>query len=166
MTATTSYAYERHKSRLLLLEEWTMHWCSTLKANSLFSPADCLLPSLKPHNHFCESKRAIYRQLIQCQTGHAFTGEYYSSFVPTETTSCPCGEHIQTREHILTSCPTYKPTRNLLCSASEDLVITDILGMVKGIEALTNFLMKTDVFKKPRSTNPSQTNTLLSSVSE
>lgn len=165
-TSTISYAYERHKSRSLLLEEWTSHWRSTLKANSLFSPADRLPPSLKPRKRFCEPKRAIYGRLIQCRTGHAFTGEYYSSFVPTETTSCSCGEHIQTREHILASCPTYEPTRDLLRAASEDLVTTDILGTVKGIEALTDFLMKTNAFKKSRNTDPSQANMPPSSAPE
>lgn len=165
-TTITSYAYERHKSRSLLLEEWTTHWHSTLKANSLFSPADRLPPSLKPRKHFCESKRAIYGRLIQCRTGHAFTGKYHSSFDPTETTSCSCGERIQTREHILASCPAYEPTRDLLRSASEDLVITDILGMVKGIEALADFLKETDAFKKSRNTDPSQANTPPSSAPE
>ncbi|KAI6015731.1 hypothetical protein BKA83DRAFT_59137, partial [Pisolithus microcarpus] len=59
---------------------------------------------------------------------------------------CPCGEHIQTREHILTSCPAYEPNRDSLRSVSEDLVITDILGTEKGIEALIDFLKETDAF--------------------
>lgn len=163
---TTSYAFERHKSRTLLLEEWTMHWRNTLKANSLFSPADRLPPSLKPRKHFCESKRANYGRLIQCRTGHAFTGEYYSSFVPSEAVSCPCGERLQTREHILATCPTFESKRDALRSASEDLVITDILGTEKGIEALSQFLQETDAFKKSRRTDPSQTNLWPSSAPE
>ncbi|KAI6112113.1 hypothetical protein EDD16DRAFT_1423229, partial [Pisolithus croceorrhizus] len=61
-------------------------------------------------------------------TRHTFTGKYYSSFVPLESTSCPCGEYIQTCEHILATCPAFEPNHNILRSASEDLVITDILG--------------------------------------
>ncbi|KAI6117362.1 hypothetical protein EDD16DRAFT_1447826, partial [Pisolithus croceorrhizus] len=102
---STSYAFERHKSQTLLLEEWTTHCHDTLKVNSLFSPTNRLPPSLKPQKHFCESKWAIYGHLIQCRTGHAFTGEYYSSFVPSEAISCPCGEHFQAQEHILAVCP-------------------------------------------------------------
>ncbi|KAI6130664.1 hypothetical protein EDD16DRAFT_1470040, partial [Pisolithus croceorrhizus] len=101
-----------------------------------------------------------------CRTGHAFVGEYYSSFVPSETTSCPCGEHIQTREHILAMCPTFESNRDTLRSPSEDLVITDILGTEKGIEALADFLKETDAFKKARRTDPSQTNSQPSSASE
>ncbi|KAI6097101.1 hypothetical protein EDD16DRAFT_1499686, partial [Pisolithus croceorrhizus] len=33
--------------------------------------------------------------LIPCRTGHAFTSEYYSTFVPLENAFCPCGEHVQ-----------------------------------------------------------------------
>ncbi|KAG1725509.1 hypothetical protein EDB19DRAFT_262509 [Suillus lakei] len=36
------------------------------------------------------------RSLLQCRTGHGFTGEYYVSFVPTEPISCLCGEPRQT----------------------------------------------------------------------
>lgn len=91
-----------------------MHWRNTLKENSLFVPSDCLPPSLKPRKHFCESNQAVYGRLIQCRTRHAFTGEYYSTFVPLEKSSCPtCGEHIQTREHILTTSPAFENCRNI-----------------------------------------------------
>ncbi|KAI6122618.1 hypothetical protein EDD16DRAFT_1570072 [Pisolithus croceorrhizus] len=142
-----------------------MHWSNTSKINSLFSPADRLPPSLKPRKHFCESRQAIYGRLIQCRTGHAFTGEYYSSFVPSETVSCPCGKRLQTREHILATYPTFESKRDMLRSASEDLVITDILGTEKGIKALSEFLQETNAFKKPR-TDPSHTNLRPSSPSE
>ncbi|KAI6101635.1 hypothetical protein EDD16DRAFT_1461716, partial [Pisolithus croceorrhizus] len=99
--------------------------------------------------HFRELNRATYGRLIQCRTGHAFTGEYYSSFVPLENTSCPtCGEHIQAREHILTTCPAFENYRTILRSASEDLIVTDIIGAEKGIEAPSDFLKETDAFKK------------------
>ncbi|KAI6123223.1 hypothetical protein EDD16DRAFT_685345 [Pisolithus croceorrhizus] len=131
------------------------------KSKQLPLPADRIPPSLKPRKHFCESKRAIYGRLIQCRTGHAFTDKYYSSFVPTEIISCPCGEHI------LTSCPTFEPNCVTPRSALEDLVIvTDILGTEKGIEALAEFLKETDAFKKSGRTDPSQTNLLPSSAPE
>ncbi|KAI6018624.1 hypothetical protein PISMIDRAFT_98132, partial [Pisolithus microcarpus 441] len=98
-------------------------------------------------------------------TGHAFVGEYYSSFVPSETISCSCGEHIQTHKHILAMCPTFEANRDTLHSTSEDLVITDILGTEKGIKALTNFLKEMDTFKKSRRIDPSQTNLQPSSAS-
>ncbi|KAI6015783.1 hypothetical protein BKA83DRAFT_4339106 [Pisolithus microcarpus] len=61
---------------------------------------------------------------------------------------------------------TFEPNRNILRSASEDLVITDILGTTKGIEALSDFLKETDAFKKTRRSDPSQTNMQPSSTWE
>ncbi|KAI5992104.1 phosphofructokinase-domain-containing protein [Pisolithus albus] len=46
-------------------------------------------------------------------------------------------------------------SRDLLRSASEDLVITDILGTVKGIEALADFLKETDTDSSRANTPPS-----------
>ncbi|KAI6129841.1 hypothetical protein EDD17DRAFT_1427414, partial [Pisolithus thermaeus] len=51
-----------------------------------------------------------------------------------------------TREHILATCPTFESKRDTLRSVSEGLVITDILGTEKGIEALSEFLKETDAF--------------------
>ncbi|KAI6020435.1 hypothetical protein BKA83DRAFT_4056143, partial [Pisolithus microcarpus] len=49
-------------------------------------------------------------------------------------------EPIQTRKHIFTSCPTFENHRNILRTASEGLVISDLLGTEKGIKAVTEFL--------------------------
>ncbi|KIK10734.1 hypothetical protein PISMIDRAFT_123996, partial [Pisolithus microcarpus 441] len=57
------------------------------------------------------------------RVGHAFLGEYYSLFVPTEDRSCPCGEPVQTREHVITSCLAFDNNRNVLCTASKDLIL-------------------------------------------
>ncbi|KAI6105281.1 hypothetical protein EDD16DRAFT_1446934, partial [Pisolithus croceorrhizus] len=81
-------------------------------------------------------------------TGHAFTGEYYSTFSPPEIISCPCGEQIQTCKHILATCPAFKSKHDALCSVSEDLVVSDILGTEQGIQALSEFLKEMDAFKK------------------
>ncbi|KIM68306.1 hypothetical protein SCLCIDRAFT_1017788 [Scleroderma citrinum Foug A] len=35
---------------------------------------------------------------------------------------CPCGEPLQSRDHIITACPTYENQRQVLTDASEDLV--------------------------------------------
>ncbi|KAI6158973.1 hypothetical protein EDD17DRAFT_1487346, partial [Pisolithus thermaeus] len=140
------------------LQEWTTQWHNTIKENSSFSPTDCLPPSLRPHKHFWDTNHRTFGCLIQCRTGHAFLGEYYSTFIPAESPSCPCGEPIQTREHIIASCPNFESERNTLRTASKDLVITDILGTEKGIEALIEFLNHTDAFKKSTRTNSHHTN--------
>ncbi|KAI6128161.1 hypothetical protein EDD16DRAFT_1472646 [Pisolithus croceorrhizus] len=114
----------------------------------------------------CETRRKTYERLIQCRTGrHAFVGEYFSSFVPLGDPSCPCGEPFQTREHVIASCPTYESKRDIPRSAS-DLVVTDLLGTEKGIEALIEFLNETDAFKKLNRANPNRTDLQLPLPSE
>jgi len=111
-------------------------------------------PALKPREHFTHTPRIIYGRLVQCRTGHAFMGEYYNKHIPTEDRSCPCGEPLQSRDHILATCPTYENHRQLLKEASEDLVTSDILGTKDGVDALINFLRATNAFKKQRPPAP------------
>ncbi|KAJ3850085.1 hypothetical protein EV368DRAFT_46013 [Lentinula lateritia] len=85
---------------------------------------------------------------MQCRTGHAFLGEYYSQFVPNKNIDCPCGEELQTREHILRACPRYVDHRHTLQKASEDICLKDILGTSEGIEALTEFLDESGAFTR------------------
>lgn len=75
-------------------------------------------------------------------------GEYYNKHVPTEERSCPCGEPLQSRDHILATCPAYEDQCQILKNASEDLITSDILGTKDGIEVLISFLPATNAFKK------------------
>jgi hypothetical protein len=56
--------------------------------------------------------------VVQCRTGHGHLGEYYSRFVPSESVDCPCGEPVQTREHIICECPKHEDHRHILRTAS------------------------------------------------
>ncbi|KAI6111606.1 hypothetical protein EDD17DRAFT_1465112, partial [Pisolithus thermaeus] len=76
------------------------------------------------------------------------------------------GEPFQTRKHVIASCPIYESKRDILRSASEDLVVTDLLGTEKGIEALIELLNETDAFKKLNRANPNRTDLQLPSPSE
>ncbi|KII85959.1 hypothetical protein PLICRDRAFT_72046, partial [Plicaturopsis crispa FD-325 SS-3] len=94
-----------------------------------------------------------------CRTGHAFIGEYYAKFVPTEDVSCQCEEGVfQTRYHILTECPRYDEYRHILTQASPTLFLPDILGTDEGILALAQFLEKSGAFTKTG--NPRETKTV------
>ncbi|KAI5825205.1 hypothetical protein K523DRAFT_398423 [Schizophyllum commune Tattone D] len=55
---------------------------------------------------------------------------------------------ITTRPHILQECPIYDQHRRILRKVSEDVALAEILGMSKGIDALTRFLKKRGAFKK------------------
>ncbi len=98
--------------------------------------------------HFLSLPRGVYGRLTQCRTGHAFVGEYYDKFVPSEDTSCPCGERLQTRAHVLRDCPRYVEHRHILRDAVPDLGLADIFGTKEGIGALGKFLASTDAFQK------------------
>ncbi|KAI6122358.1 hypothetical protein EDD16DRAFT_1477534, partial [Pisolithus croceorrhizus] len=92
-----------------------------------------------------------YGQPIQCRAGHAFLGEYHFAFVPRENPSCPKvvgNPFIPGREHIITSCPIFESKHGTLRAASEDLILTDLLRMEKGIEALIDFLNETRATSK------------------
>ncbi|KIK54078.1 hypothetical protein GYMLUDRAFT_128870, partial [Collybiopsis luxurians FD-317 M1] len=81
-------------------------------------------------------------------TGHGYIGEYYSKFVPSKNIDCPCGEHFQTRKHILRECPQYEQDRYLLCKVSDTISLATILGSEEGIEALTSFIKKSGAFTR------------------
>ncbi|KZV89833.1 hypothetical protein EXIGLDRAFT_576125, partial [Exidia glandulosa HHB12029] len=87
-------------------------------------------------------------RVVQCRTGHCFQGAYYSTFVPSENVDCPCGERMQTREHTLRECPRYDHYRATLRAASRHIVLSEILGTERGIEALSGFLRKSGAFTK------------------
>ncbi|KAJ8073175.1 hypothetical protein PM082_020044 [Marasmius tenuissimus] len=55
-------------------------------------------------------------------------------------------EQLQTREHILRTCPTYEPYRHILRKVSKDVALPDILGTPDGIEALSEFIEKCGAF--------------------
>ena len=145
-----SLSHKKSQSRQCLVSNWTEEWCKQLQRPSAFLQANRFTPALKPREHFTHTPRNIYGQLIQCRTGHAFMGEYYSKHVPMEDRSCPCGELLQSCDHIIATCPTYEDQRQVLKSTSEDLITSDILGTKEGIEALVKFLRATSAFKKHR----------------
>ncbi|KIM59611.1 hypothetical protein SCLCIDRAFT_89551, partial [Scleroderma citrinum Foug A] len=74
--------------------------------------------------------------------------------VPADDRSCPCGQPIQLRDHILASCPTYGNQHGILKTAAEVLVTSDILRTRSGVEALIAFIHTTNAFKKQQPPTP------------
>ena len=131
-----------------------MEWHKQLQRPSTFLQANRLTLALKPQEHFTHTPRNLYGCLIQSRTGHAFMGEYYNKHIPTEEWSCPCGEPLQSRDHILATCPAYEDQHQILKNTSEDLITSDILGTKDGIEVLISFLRATNAFKKQTPPTP------------
>ena len=93
-------------------------------------------------------KREVFGRLTQCWTGHGYTGEFYRRFVPDESSDCPCGKPLQTREHIIRDCARYEAHRDVLRKVSATLSLPEILGTRKGLEDLAAFLEKSGAFTK------------------
>ena len=71
--------------------------------------------------------------------------------------SCPCDNEItETRNHILRDCARYNRHRKILVKASRALSLSVLLGTKDGIEALSEFLIKSGAFSRTGTphTNP------------
>ena len=129
------------------LKEWTNEWKRTPPMGG-FAVANRMHPKWKPREHVIRTPREIFGRLTQCRTKHAFIGEYYAKFVPTETVGCPCGEQYQTREHIIRECTIYEEHRKILQEADENMELGILLGSKEGLEAMSKFLGRTGAFTK------------------
>jgi ribonuclease HI len=128
---------------------WKREWKKSAMTGR-FAIANRLLPSLKPTHHFITLKgnRELFGRTLQCRTGHTYTGEFRQELSLEGQHECPCGEHIETREHILLECPRYNRSRHILEKASREISLPTILGTKKGIAALSEFLMVSGAFSR------------------
>ncbi len=108
-------------------------------------------PRTHSTKHFKSLLQKKFSQLIQLRTGHAFIGQYYRQFIPTETINCCCGELIETRLHILQECPLYEEWWHLLNNDENQFNLADILGTDDGATKVSSFLEASGAYeKKPR----------------
>ena len=145
MAATRTYARRAAKEKLNHV--WKREWRDAPRTGH-FAIANQFPPSTKPTPHFIAlgDKREVFGRLIQCRTGHRYTGEFYSRFVPDENIDCPCGERLQTQEHIIRDCPRYEEHRDTLREVSATLSLLVLLGTKKGLEAFATFLGRSGAF--------------------
>lgn len=143
-----------HRAREKMKTAWVKEWKASPNTGR-YAIANRFPPSLKHTKHF-NTSRKVFGRIVQCRTGHAFIGEYYKQFVPSENVDCPCGAEFQTREHILCECPRYETHREILSKASKHLSLPEILGTKKGIEALNEFLERSGAFTKTGNPRTSQ----------
>ena len=101
-----------------------------------------------PIKHFLQlkDKREVFGRVLQCRTGHGYTGEFRQFFMPLspDPTSCPCDNGtLGSRSYILIDFPRYEHHRKILRKASKHLALSVLLGTSKGIAALAKFIQKT-----------------------
>ncbi|KAL1740942.1 RnaseH domain, transposon factor [Schizophyllum fasciatum] len=95
-----------------------------------------------------EAKKHVFGRVVQTHTGHGYTGEFYNAFLRDVNSNCPCGELLQTRQHILAECPIFEGHHHLLREASNGLSLPILMGTKKGIAALTEFVAASGTFTR------------------
>ena len=145
----TSHVRSKARATRQSTRSWRKHWEIAPKshhaADHLRSP-----PSLKlsPFHKDPRVSRAVHCRLIQVILDHGFFGEYYSRFVPTEDVDCPCGELIQTLQHVLYDCPLHNEARTRMYEVSGPLHPSCLFGTVPGLRAIASFLSSSSAFRK------------------
>ena len=128
---------------------WQQEWISApRKRRSAFYPADKFMPRLQPTALCNVLGRKSFSRIIQCMSGHAHLGSYYSRFVPSEEVGCPCGEDLQTREHVLHACTIHDVHRHLLGETDQDRNTPKLLGTSDGNLRLAAFIEASGAFSK------------------
>ena len=149
-STTRSNAKRRAKNAITKL--WQKEWKNAPKVGR-FAISNRFPPSLNPTKHFkhLKDKREVFGRVIQCRSGHAYTGEFRQSFLPLspDPTACQCdNETLESRSHILLECPRYDQYRKILKKESRYLALPVLLGSNKGIIALAKFLHKSGAFSR------------------
>ena len=100
--------------------------------------------------------RLTHSTLYRFMTGHAFTGEYTQRFYPLHTQdqiACPCGEPIQTVEHVLLQCPAYTDARRKhLTFNGRTRTLPQLFSKPEHVLKTLRFLKETGACAKPRAT--------------
>ena len=98
--------------------------------------------------------RTTYVTMLRYATGHAFTGEYTQRFYPLHTQeqiACPCGNPLQTVEHVLTECPLYAAARQRhLAANGRPRTLRQLFANAKRVEGILRFIEETGACVKPR----------------
>jgi hypothetical protein len=111
----------------------------------------CFGPPLLGGLKFSRTTNCTLYRII---TGHAFTGAYtqrfYNQHTP-EQIACPCGEPIQTVEHVLLECPKYSAARRKHLTANgRPQNLPQLFDHPKHVTVLFRFLEETGACVKPR----------------
>jgi ribonuclease HI len=143
---STSRSNALRRAKLVSARTWRKQWEKSPK-NRSFAIANRLQPSMNLTKRFRDNPREVFGCLIQCRTAHTYTGEYGRRFHLNDDHNCPCGEELQTRDHIIRDCTKFARKHDMLIRLSRDIFLLEILGTEEGIKALSTFLKDTSAFK-------------------
>ena len=145
---TWSNAMRRARNAPLKL--WLREW-DKRPMEGRYAISNRIRPSLKTTLRFrkLDDEREIFGRMVQCRSGHAYTGEFRQQFAPGEPTACPCNnDTLETREHIIIHCQRYERHRDILREAYQELSLPEIFGTPNGIDALCEFLRQSGAFSR------------------
>ena len=86
------------------------------------SKLDATIPSLYTSLPGASRQETAFGRLLQCRTGHSYSGEYYRRFVPSADPACP------RRENTLSNPPTCEKHRTAIRRVSQMLYLPDLPG--------------------------------------
>ena len=127
------------------------------KAHHTFHPEQLI--NKRPEQKRGEKKLVKFSRLTHSTfyrfvTGHAFTGEYTQRFFPLHTQdqlACPCGEPVQTIEHVLLHCPCYTDARQKhLTAQGRPRTLPQLFDKPERVIGMLRFLEETGACTKPR----------------
>ena len=107
------------------------------------------IPSTTPDMPFDSTPREIFGRITQIISRHGYLGEYYLTFVHSESPWCSCTDEVsnpvlQTREHILYECPKHVQYRHLI----NDRPLRSLINPKEGLQDFIKFLKKSGAFTK------------------
>jgi hypothetical protein len=174
---------QKARAKQQAIQTWTERWHQAPRTSFAYQTALTKPPDGRPHPTFKATQgrpskrqtgdatppnqipkaakftRSTISTMYRVITGHAFTGAYTQRFYPDhspEQIACPCGEPIQTIEHVLTVCPQYSEARcKHLTVGGRTRNISQMFNNPKRVQAVLRFLEETGACAKPRATwNP------------
>jgi hypothetical protein len=151
---------QKMKTKTAAIAAWAERWHQMPRSSLAYKTALTKPPDGRPHPTFLVRQDAAkFSRLTICTlyriiTGHAFVGSYTQRFFPQHTqeqVACPCGEPVQTVEHVLLECPLHTAARQTHLTASgRPRNLSQLFNHPKRVNSLLRFLEETGACAKPR----------------
>jgi hypothetical protein len=155
-----SIKWQQKETKDAAVMTWAERWHSAPRSSLAYRTALTKPPDGRPHPMFLiRQEAAKFSRLTLCTlyrviTGHAFIGSYTQRFFPQHTrkqVACPCGEPVQTIEHLLLNCPIHTDARRKHLTASGcPQNLSQLFNHPKRIVMLLQFMEETGICAKPR----------------
>ena len=142
-----TWAFALRQAKATTQSAWARDW-QRAPRKGRFAIPNRIPPSLNPTKHLIElqNQRKVFSCLVQCRTGHAYTGEFRKQFFPEKIVDCECGETPQTGEHTIKTCDRYEAQRTKFRAEYRELALPELLGNPKGTATLSEFIRDSGAF--------------------